>query len=240
MLVRSSCLAVALCALSLAGSAQQPPARAVSGTALYVVRGFAFGDEMPPWDAELAVADTTVGGKPALRARYDSRKNGDRFLFSHSATWQQDGGPVTLEWRNGGRVASECTLTQSGRRIAGTMDGKAIGTDLGDARIAMADFALGAWLAQRALVEGDTVRVWVVRCGAQFANNIEVRDTRLVVRSATAARGAGAEEPAWLAEEVGGAGMKVWVARSDRRVLRTHTPQGTVGHSLDILMGVRP
>lgn len=203
----------------------------------YAVRGIFEGTELDPWQSQLTIADTVILSMPAYRATHESRRDGNRFLFTATATWRREGSASTvMYWSNGGRAPSTCFLEQHGAQLKGVIAGQPIERALADARDAIPDFALGAYLAMRAFGAGDTVKVSVVRCLPGAITQLEARDVPLIIHSDTATRGGGAPEEAWFIDSAGLYDIKVWIAKSDRTVLRVELPQGQMGHSIETIV----
>jgi hypothetical protein len=231
-------LAGALCPAPAA--TQSTPSALARGVQQYRVQGFYDGGEMEPWESELSVADTTLGPDAAVRVKYEARRQGAGFLFTYAAIWKRDDAAQTrMTWSGRGRVPSACTLERSGDQIVGQINDTPVAAPV-TARLALVpDFALGAYLATRAVQSSDSLRVSVVRCLPGARTPIEVHEVRLHVKSDSAARGEAGLEPAWLVQGPSDYAIKVWVAKSDHQILRSEIPQGVHGYSLETYLRTR-
>ena len=228
-----SVTAALLCA-SVA-QAQLTPVRYPAGHHELAVRGWFQGEEMEPWEAEYSIGDTLVDGKPALRATYNSRRLGDKWVYHYVATWTPRG-DVTARWVNGRPEPNSCDLSAAAGRISGkTSSGGAPSASF--TGTAIPDFALGAYVSTLSLDDGATVQLTVFRCLAGAQNSVVMNQFNGTVRSGKARRGWGDWEPAWIVEGSKEYPARITIAKSDRLVLHTITIQGSVGRSEDSFVG---
>ena len=203
----------------------------------YVVTGSMNGDAMDPWTSRLSVSDTTRDNQSLVNIHYDSRESPSGFLYAYSAAMNVDATRVRAEWIGNGHVPSTCALQLERGNITGRVNESVVPTPKSVTGSAVPDFAIGAYLSTRPLAAGDTIRFTMFRCLAHRglgAIDIVPAVGTLVDSVATRAASS-ASEPVWSVSGSASYPFAAVIAKRDRMVLRTRTPQGTVGYSTDTL-----
>jgi hypothetical protein len=234
-------LAVLFLAGSHALSSQAAPHTMPAGRHEYVVRGFFQGDEMEPWASELSVADTTIGGERGVRALYRSRQTDAGWLYTFSAAWSRQSPVVRAEWINGGQMPGRCSVAMEHGELTGRLDDGTVPAPVRVADYAVTDFAIGAYLAARPLAARDTIRLTMFRClPVRGVDAIESQPIVSVVRDGEESRGGmGQPEPVWIVEGDKTYPFVAVIAKRDRLLLRSVTPQGSVGYSTESYVRTR-
>ena len=223
-------------------AAQSPPVSMPAGSHVYNVRGFYQGDEMDPWTSELFVGDTTFGNDRGVRTVYQSRESGGSYQYSSSASWSVLAPVLRAEWINGGQPSnSSCSLLLERGALTGKLGD---GSSVASARVAGAavpDFAIGAFLASRTLAAGDTIKLTMLRCHPERGGSAgESQQIVGVVKGGEEKRGfADHAEPVWIVEGDKNYSFVAVIAKSDHMLLRSVTPQGSVGYSVDSYVRTR-
>jgi hypothetical protein len=230
---------LAVAALILAGSrtlsSQTPPRSMPVGDHEFVVRGFYQGQEMDSWASEFSVKDTTFGSEPGVRAAYRSRQSDTGWLYSYSAAWSRVSPVMRTEWVMRGQSRGSCTVVLEHGELTAKLGDGTVPIAVRVMDNAVPDFAIGAYLAGRAFAAGDTVTLTMFRCRPQSgAAAIESWPVVASVRTGEEARGGiGQPEPVWIVEGDNSYNFVAVIAKSDRMLLRSVTPQGSVGYSTD-------
>ena len=236
---------IAVVGMMVAGShwvsAQTPPRSMPVGHHEFAVRGFYQGQEMDPWTAEYSVADTAFGSEPGVRAVYESRQSNAGWLYSYSAAWSRVSPIVHAEWLMRGQSQGSCNAVVEPGEITAKLGDGTVAAAVRVTGYAVPDFAIGAYLAARALSVGDTITLTMFRCKPLSGTAaIESWPVVATVRSGEEARGGiGQPEPVWIIEGDRSYNFVAVIGKSDRMLLRNVTPQGSVGYSTDTYVRTR-
>jgi hypothetical protein len=228
--------------LPAVGATQSLALRPPLGLHEYRTRGFYDRSEMEPWAAALTVVDSTIGGHAGVRAEYRSRFENGHYLFVYAVSWlRAEPRRMTISWRNNGQSVSDCRLATDSGRLTGTVSGVGKIAPIAFAHDVVPDFALGAYFATRPLQDGDSARITVVRClpGSE-GDPVRTLDITVTTRKSTESRGGATAQAAWLVEGSEAYPFKAWIASDDRMVLKTVSPQGSVGRSEDTYVVTHP
>lgn len=201
----------------------------------YIVTGTMQGEAMDPWTSALSVSDSAVNDTRVVSIHYDSRESPAGFLYRYSALLEWSGTRGRAEWIGAGRSHSTCVVDLASGALTGKVNGTSTPTPVHVAGPAIPDFAIAAFFSTQPLATGDTVRFTMFRCLAHRGDAaIDTVTTTAIVTDGTAERG-GQLEPVWTIAGTSPYAFVAAISKADRTVLRTVTPQGSVGYSTDTI-----
>lgn len=232
--------ALALLITASAAQAQSTTAQLTRGVFNFTSNPVYYGEAGQPWDTRIEIGDSVIAGKSNYSIAQRSRFDGNKYRFNSTTTWA----PGTLDFTKAtwtgfaGDEYGECSVElRNGAAMLSINNGEAKPWKYEGQLVP--EFAVAHALAAMDLKDGATYKLNVFHCswhsGAEIA--LRMKPLNVTVKSDKLARTGKTEaEPAWLVAGDSSYPYQLWVAKSDRHVLKVVLPQGEVGEQVDVLV----